>query len=184
MLPLPSEFVIFDTEFTSWEGAQARDWSGQNEYKELVQIGAVKVRNFEEIDSLSLLVAPTFNPELSDYFMDLTGIMQSESDAGVAFLDAYHAFMVWKGDSLAYSYGGDEAIFSINHELYKTSEVVPVEEFNNVRDNFDAVGVDSSQYMSSTIPKAFGLVPPSSPHDAVNDARSILMALKYVYTDG
>ena len=40
---LPEKFIIFDTEYTAWEGSQERNWSGDNEYMELVQIGALKV---------------------------------------------------------------------------------------------------------------------------------------------
>lgn len=33
-------FVIFDTEYTTWEGAADRDWTGPGEHREVVQIGA------------------------------------------------------------------------------------------------------------------------------------------------
>ena len=29
---LPDTFIIFDTEFTAWEGSQERKWSGENEF--------------------------------------------------------------------------------------------------------------------------------------------------------
>ena len=40
---LPEKFIIFDTEYTAWEGSQERNWSDDDEYMELVQIGALKV---------------------------------------------------------------------------------------------------------------------------------------------
>ena len=30
------EIIVFDTEYTTWEGAMARQWTGPNEYRELV----------------------------------------------------------------------------------------------------------------------------------------------------
>ena len=41
---LPDTFIILDTEYTSWKGSQERNWSRKNEYKELVQIAAIKIK--------------------------------------------------------------------------------------------------------------------------------------------
>lgn len=32
---LPEQFVLFDTEYTGWEGSQERGWSAPGEYREL-----------------------------------------------------------------------------------------------------------------------------------------------------
>ena len=39
-------FVFYDTEYTSWEGAMQRNWSGPNEHRELVQLSAIRVRRW------------------------------------------------------------------------------------------------------------------------------------------
>tara|TARA_B100000745_G_C20151001_1_gene394627 strand:- start:3095 stop:3649 length:555 start_codon:yes stop_codon:yes gene_type:complete len=182
-MELPREFVIYDTEYTTWKGAWERGWSGPGEEKELVQIGVIRVRDLEETDSLLLYVQPRINPVLSDYFKELTRITQEEVDTqGVRFEAAYTTVMDWASDLPMYSYGPDHEVLRINHELYKTGTVIPEKQFNDVREHFAATGVDTSKYMSSTIPKAYGLIPPLAGHDALNDARSILMALKAVYT--
>ena len=51
MTSLPPTIIIFDTEFTAWAGSQERDFSGPNEYRELVEIGAIKIdtRTFNEL---------------------------------------------------------------------------------------------------------------------------------------
>lgn len=41
---LPDEFIIFDTEYTAWEGSNERNWSEGWEEKELVKIAAMKVK--------------------------------------------------------------------------------------------------------------------------------------------
>jgi len=180
-MELPETFIIYDTEYTSWEGAHARGWDGPGEEKELVQIGAIRVQNFKEVDALLLYVQPRINPDLSDYFIQLTGVTQQDVDTkGILFEDAYATFMQWAGDLPLYSYGPDHDVLRINHRLYKTGVEIPATQFNDVRECFTATGVDVSKYMSSTIPKAYGLTPPPAGHDALNDARSIRMALQAI----
>lgn len=52
MSGLPNKIIIFDTEFTAWEGSQDRNWSRPNEFQEIVQIGAllVETKDFTELD--------------------------------------------------------------------------------------------------------------------------------------
>ena len=81
---LPEKFIIFDTEYTAWEGSQQRNWSGENEYMELVQIGALKViktdTTIKVVKKFNIYVKPKKNPELSEYFINLTGITQNIID--------------------------------------------------------------------------------------------------------
>ena len=68
--------VGFDMEWTAWEGSWSRSWSAPGEYREIVQIGAVKLDGgnaLGERDSFDVLVRPPRNPVLSDYFIALTG---------------------------------------------------------------------------------------------------------------
>ena len=77
---LPDTFIIYDTEFTAWEGSQEREWSGENEFRELVQISAIRVKKkgntIAITKKLNLYVLPHINPRLSKYFTNLTGINQ------------------------------------------------------------------------------------------------------------
>jgi inhibitor of KinA sporulation pathway (predicted exonuclease) len=75
--------VVFDLEFTAWEGSMAARWSRPGEFTELVQIGAVRLNadTFEELGAIDLLVRPRLNPVLSDYFVELTGIGNVEMAA-------------------------------------------------------------------------------------------------------
>jgi hypothetical protein len=72
-----NEFILWDTEYTSWKGSQERNWkktkkSDITEYKELVMIGAIKVKKIGNtlkiIDNKKIYIKPTYNPILSDYF--------------------------------------------------------------------------------------------------------------------
>lgn len=183
MNELPKEFVIYDTEYTAWEGSMARGWTGHGEERELVQLGAIKVRDLEEVDSLLLYVRPVFNPELSDYFTKLTGITQADiEERGSTFTLAYTQFRNWVDGWPCYAYGLDHEVLQRNHDLLETGQRLSRKQFFDIREYFQAAGIDTEAYMSSTLPEAFGLTPPPHGHDALNDARSILMALKAVYT--
>ena len=57
-------FAIMDLEWTSWEGASQRRWSGPG--MEIVQIGALKLRDDEtltETNTLDVLVTPSIDPK-------------------------------------------------------------------------------------------------------------------------
>ena len=64
-------FVIFDTEYTSWQGCQEHGWHGKHK-REIVQIAAIKVSNdLRVLDTFNVLCKPNLNPILSDYFIKL-----------------------------------------------------------------------------------------------------------------
>ena len=175
---LPNEFIIFDTEYTAWEGSQKRGWSGEGEYKELVQLGAIRVSEFKETESLLIYVRPEKNPVLSEYFTELTKITQKDIvEKGVSFKEARDRFVLWSRDSYIYSYGNDVDILLGNELLQGLHSTIRSEYFRDVRNVFSAHGIPAGDYSSGTIPRAFGLTPPPSAHDALNDARSINMAL-------
>jgi len=184
MRKLPKRFVIFDTEFTSWEGAQARDWSGENEHREIIQIGAVRVENLVEADTFCVYVKPKINPVLSDFIKNLTHISQNDVDSkGFVYKDAQEAFYGWCDGLPMFSFGTDGAVMEENSTLNEVTFPFSVDSFKDVRPFLKAFGVDTRKYMSSTIPEAFGAEAPPHPHNALNDARSILLALQTVYRE-
>lgn len=183
MEKLPNRFVIFDTEYTAWKGSMERGWSGETEYKEIVQIGAIIVDGLEEKDSFLEYIKPVRNPKLSEYFINLTGITQKEVDIqGRSFSDVLDEFFKWSKNLPMYSFGDDMIVVKENYELLDTPCLFDSKKSFDVRSIFESAGIEASKYQSGNIPEAFGLTPPSNAHDALNDARSILMALKAVYT--
>lgn len=182
---LPQQFIIYDTEYTSWEGSQDRRWSGDGEERELIQIGAIEVRDLEEVAAFAVLVKPVLNPQLSPFIQALTGITQDAVESsGIGFASAYEQFMQFIGTLPAYSYGQDSVILAKNIFIHQTGQHLEHQQFHDVRVLFAATGVNELLYQSGTIPAAFGLTPPPQAHDALNDARSVLMALRAVYTSG
>jgi inhibitor of KinA sporulation pathway (predicted exonuclease) len=180
-LNLPNEFVSFDTEYTAWQGAQERRWSGPGEYREIVQIGAVLVRSSDlsEIGHFMCYVRPVKNPLLSEYFTLLTGITQKSVDTqGLAYDEALVRFLRWTRGLHLYCWGSDLEVMKENADLIGISFPFPMERQIDVRSVFQAHGIETKGYNSSSIPKAFGEVPPPNAHDALSDARSILQGLR------
>ena len=89
--------AVFDLEYTTWEGTNARRWSGPGEYFEVVQIGAIILElepNLTEVAAFEVLTRPEFNPVLSEYFTELTGITNADLDTGkVSFAAGFDQFV-------------------------------------------------------------------------------------------
>lgn len=188
--------VVYDTEFTTWEGAMQRGWSGENEHRELVQIAAQKINleTEEVVDSFERLVRPVVNSELSEYFVDLTHVTQEQVNAnGISFLAAYEAFLSWAGDSqmLSYSVRGDDYsdadVLKENIALYGLSVAFPKDFFGNLFPVFRDAGIDTTQYNSGKLYQAFGLTLDGHEHNAMHDVNSLvqsLFALKHTLKAG
>ena len=174
-------FVIADTEFTSWEGAMARGWSGENEYKEIVQIAAIKVdprQNFKEIEMFDVLVQPQINPELSDYFINLTHLTQEQvNQQGVLFSEALKKFQAFTKKCPVWSYGQDDDVLRENCSLYGLPMLTL--QFSDVRDVVKEHGFNPSNYTSGTLHQAFDIKMTGHVHNALHDCRSIAAFLAY-----
>jgi DNA polymerase III epsilon subunit-like protein len=185
-------FIIFDTEYTTWKDAEKRNWGNENEYREIVQIGALKI-NREDLsvtEEFNVLIKPARNPILSDYFIDLTKITQEQVDReGIAFIDAYHRFIDFCGTDLVFSYGGDEVMLAENIGLeYGTSN-----KFRNGRMSYSDIRFyihraepESSAYNSGRLWKYFSLPKPyeADEHDALFDCYSLLAAMRHLIGRG
>lgn len=181
MFGLDEKIVVYDTEYTTWEGAADRDWSGPGEYREIVEIGAVIVETaeFRELASKTIYIRPVKNPMLSQYFIDLTGVTQKKVDTeGTTLLEAYKEFGEWAKDLSMYCWGTDEAVMKENAALIGVPFAFDSNRFKNIRAVFEGEGVSTQEYKSSTIPDAFGVSTGFRAHDALNDARSIVVGLR------
>tara|TARA_B100000508_G_scaffold139517_1_gene138018 strand:- start:1570 stop:2151 length:582 start_codon:yes stop_codon:yes gene_type:complete len=185
MISIPTgSIIIFDTEYTTWEGAQERKWSGENEYRELVQIAAQKVDmdNEEVLGQYSELVVPRINSQLSDFFTELTHITQAQLDEGGRdFAEVYPEFIEWCADAHIYSYGSskksDGTILEENIELYQLDLPYNDEVYHNLRPLFQEAGIDVTQYTSGELFRAFDLDIGGHVHNAMHDVNSLTQSL-------
>jgi hypothetical protein len=104
------EAVIYDLEYTTWSGANERHWSGKDEYREIIRIGAISIDldNLQEIEALDVFVKPSVNPVLSDYCVKLTDITNEQIQAeGITLHEALHKFIDFVGKRNTFCYGED-----------------------------------------------------------------------------
>jgi inhibitor of KinA sporulation pathway (predicted exonuclease) len=174
--------AAFDLEYTSWEGTWQRHWSGPGEYREIIQIGAVKLdrRTNADVGQLSLVVKPTLNPTLSAYVTALTGVTQRDVDTrGVAFPRALQEFAAFTADCDAIvSWGGDEMTLAENCGLNRVSCPIPQLKFHSVRSVVCDRLIIPYATASSELPAVLGLAPTGPKHDALSDARAVAGALR------
>ena len=104
------EAVIYDLEYTTWSGAHERKWSGKDEHREIIRIGAISIDldSLQEVEALDLIVKPSVNPILSDYCVKVTDITDEQIKAdGIELREALHKFAGFVGKRKIFSYGYD-----------------------------------------------------------------------------
>ncbi len=176
--------VIFDLEFTSWEGFLESGWSLPGRHREVLQIGAVRLdskNGFEEQEGFSILVKPHIHPELSDYIIDLTGITQDVIDRdGRPFAEALDAFVdfIGPGPVQLCAHGADASVIRENC-VWNDLDFPPA--FNEVL-NLEPVmrKAIGERVTSSEIPARLGLPETGAAHDALGDARALAAALRHL----
>lgn len=168
-------WIVYDLEYTAWEGSRERAWSGPGEHREIVQIGAVRVdAQFREQGSLDLLVAPRINPRLSDYFTRLTGITQERLKDGLSTADALARLDAFATGLDLLANGSDAEIIAENCRLAGCdAPFLP-----RCRDVHPQLAAASGKpgIMSSELAGVFGLARGRG-HDALDDARAVAGAL-------
>jgi inhibitor of KinA sporulation pathway (predicted exonuclease) len=181
--------VVFDTEWTTWEGAMQRNWSGPGEHMEVVQIGAIRIDpvTLDEVDALEILVRPRINPRLSDYFIDLTGVPQSRVDAeGVDLVPAVERFGAFlPPGGVAISNGGDDDILTANAALYGLPRPLTDRRFVNLRPILmERTGRARHELVSGDLHTTLGFSADHPAHDALGDARNVAESLRHLKSLG
>ena len=176
-----ASITVFDLEYTAWECSMARHWLTPGEFKEVVQIGAVKLdaNSFDVLAEFDLLVRPRINPILSAYFEKLTGLAtQTVARQGVDFTTAYEGFLDFVEEGPIASFGRDERVLEANLRLYGLTCVRCLPVAYDLRGWFAALGVDPRGLHSCDIGPAMGLPFAGQTHNALNDARALAGAMK------
>lgn len=181
------ETVIFDTEFTAWEGSVSRGWTAPGEFREILQIGAIRLdaHTLTERDCFNVFVRPVFNPVLSDYIVDLTGITPDTIESsGTTLAEAVSRFLDFSGECPMWCYGFDGRIIAKNLSLLGQGELWPALRPGNIAAWFPSVGVDNRNVNSGALARLVGASFDARAHDAVNDCRSIAEAIRVLVRRG
>jgi inhibitor of KinA sporulation pathway (predicted exonuclease) len=184
-----NSIVVFDTEYTAWQGSLERGWSGPGELREIVQIGAVRLTPdaFEEADALDVIIRPVMNPGLSDYFTALTGITNDRvRTEGVTLAEALDRFLDFIADTtLVLANGSDLRVIDYNCRLLDISCVLTPERFRNLSSMLQTLFGGPEETVSSyRLAEAVGEPTTGRAHDGLADARSIAAALRALRRDG
>ena len=185
-------FILFDTEFTAWEGSQKRNWSLCWEHKELISISALKIKKtknrLEIIDKFNCYIKPRINQNLSSHIINLTGITQYKiNNEGIAFIIAMDKFYTFSKNIKLYSYGNDYLVIQENLDLYKididSKFRLWITSFFDIRPIFQSYNINTSKYTSGNIYKHYNLQPTKKIkiHDSEWDTYSLYLTLEYIY---
>ena len=184
-VPLNGPVVVFDLEWTAWEGSRERNWSGPNEEREIIEIGAVKLdgaNDLAELMTFENLVRPMRNPIVSTYFTELTGITQTLIDNhAMPFRDAitlFEGFVGYDGASIL-SFSQDEEVLRHNCALNDLPCPFADTQFHNIAPAIAAAaGREPGSFSTSDLPQIFAFPPPTNAHRALGDARCIAETLR------
>ncbi len=178
--------VVYDLEFTAWDGSMARKWMGPGEYKEIIQIGAVKVSDkFEPIETLNLLVRPRLNPLLSGFIQKLTGITNDAlADRGVDFAEAYCSFVSFAGSLPIIAFGRDDIVLLDNLRLYGLKNLPAMPRWLDLRDWLACNGIDVCGMHACDVGPAAGVPFDGHTHDGLCDALSVAAGVKALMARG
>jgi hypothetical protein len=157
--------VVFDLEFTAWEGSVAARWSRPGEHTEVVQIGAVKLdaERLTIVEEFAMLVKPRVNPALSDYLV--------------------HGFLDFTGPARTWAFGRDDLILAANLKLYGWHGLTPPP-YENALPWFAAQGIDLKGKHACDVPEAVGLSFEGQKHDALADAKGVAAGLVHLIRGG
>ena len=178
-LPSPT-ITVFDLEYTAWECSMARRWLAPGEFKEVVQIGAVRLDadSFESQGEFDMLVRPRINAVLSPYFENLTGISNAKIERqGMDFAVVYARFLEFAGEGPIAAFGQDQLVLEDNIRLYGLTPARALPVFYDLRGWFAALGIDPRGMHSCELAPALGLPFAGQTHNALDDARAIVGAM-------
>lgn len=193
---MTKRFCIFDTEFTTWEGAMVRRWSGPGEHRELIQLAAALVvpgQPWDEAHTLNMLVRPMINPVLSDYAVNLTGITQDKMEReGLATGEALGRFADFSADIRCFSNGDDVDILVETCRLQGLAMPMAVSRFTSLAGPMYAAlserfTFERKEYPSGRVHELAGIplaAELGQVHDALRDVWSLFVTIEWLERDG
>jgi inhibitor of KinA sporulation pathway (predicted exonuclease) len=179
--------VVFDLEFTAWPGSMEHRWLRPGEFREVVQIGAVKIdaETQAEVAAFDVLAKPRLNPVLSSYLEDLTGVTNAAvAERGVDFAEAYRAFVRFADGASLVAFGRDDLVLTDNLALYGLKDEPPLPPYINIVPWLVEAGIDTRGLHACDIAEAAGATFEGRRHDALADARSVALGIKTLIARG
>ena len=178
------QIIIYDTEFTAWEGSAQRAWSQAWEFKEIIQFSAQKIKitpsEVFPLETFSTYVRPIKNTTLSGYIKELTGIDQQNVNNGFHPKDLFKAInkITNEGQIPMFSWGNDF------HALYETAQIsnINIKWLNsyNLIPAFKEFNINT-EVTSGNLYREFNLDLTIHQHNAMDDTLSLVESLKELH---
>ena len=171
--------ILWDTEYTAWEGCNERGWVEPWQHREIIQIAAQRVAlpSWDVVAEFMVLVQPQLNPQLSGYIQTLTGLRQADIDQnGLSPAAAFAQFAAFCKQTPLYAYGTDWQVLNENCQLLTIPNPIPAHQANDFRPLLQTAGVRTEAYSSGTVYKAAGLSLTGHQHNAMFDVTSMRLA--------
>ncbi len=147
--------------------------------RQIVQIAAIiyDTESGEELARFDQLVLPTYEKQLPDFFIELTGITQQDVDkSAVSFERAFKDFVHFCDDLSVWTFDKDEEVLHQNCE-YIDMPWPFTAQFTRVKALLPKWGINPDAYSSGTLYKAAGLDISGHVHNALHDVRSMSRAI-------
>ncbi len=180
--PVAGTVAILDLEFTAWEGSAGRKWSGAEEWREVVQIGMALAdagNAFAVREATEIMVRPLKSPQLSNYFIALTGIDQASLDReGIALAAAMPMVDRFLADvDMIIFNGSDGEVLRENCEFNGLPPPVAEHKMFNFRPLLArTLDRPANTLVSSDLPALAGISVSGRAHSAMHDCKSIAAA--------
>lgn len=179
-----SAAIVLDVEFTAWPNSMATGWRMPGQFKEIIQLGAVKVdRKFHTIESFCAFICPRINPVLTPYIEGVTGITNADiASCGKPFPDVWESFLSFCGDLPLIAYGRDDLTLRENMRLNSLPDTLPP--YTNIVGWMAAQNVDVEKGHGCDVGPAVGVPFEGHPHNALDDAASLAAGIAAVLAKG
>jgi inhibitor of KinA sporulation pathway (predicted exonuclease) len=184
---MAEKVVFFDLEFTASEGSLVRKWLAPGEFKEVVQIGAVKAdaASLDPLGELEILVRPRINRLLSPYLENLTGITDAAiTERGIDFREASLQFLDFAEGAPIAAFGRDDLVFEENLRLYGIRDLPPIPQYLNVIPWLAENGIDMRGLHACDVARSCGAEFSGHDHDALDDARAVWIGVRTLIARG
>lgn len=164
----------------------ARKWMAPGEFKEVIQIGAVKVdESFSPLETFNVLIRPRLNRALSPFIQQLTGITNSAIEAeGIDFVNAFRRFTEFAGSLPIVAFGRDDLVLWDNIRLYGLKNLPPMPAWIDIRGWLMENGIDPRGMHACDVGPKAGVPFDGHTHDGLCDALSVAAGIKALMSRG
>jgi DNA polymerase III alpha subunit (gram-positive type) len=183
------DYIVLDLEWNQSLSPQRMIRDPFNLSGEIIQFGAVKIDNLEDlniVDRYSEIVRPVYYSKMNKHVTEVTELTDDDLAQGRLFTEVYPEFLEWCGDDYSFITWGDADIFMLedNMSIHEMDiDVLP--ECYDVQLLFDdQVTQEDRNFALSYAMWKFDIKPERT-HDALNDAiNTVAVMRKLDFSEG